>query len=686
MCNNERPLRLTMFGEEEPIHIVSAHENTVYCLKASIVDHESFLSCSSDHTGKLWDLYDLTKPKSTFLGHDPISYIYCIADLLNGYVVTGGSDNTVIVYVRNGKVLHKLNGHTGCVRDIAPVNDYQFLSCGNDAVTKHWNANSGACLGTYSGHTSCIYSISTLFSGSLAVSGGADKTVRIWRNGALKQTILLPAESVWSVKLLPNEDLVCGSSDGVVRIFTVNEQRYIDAKAMEKFELAVLERIKKSNTNKQLEKDESNEPLSPQTTELSQPGEKDGDTMIIKKNHKVLVYRWSQQAFQWKFVGNVIKDEASTSLGKATHNGVQYDYVFAVDIKKDVPLLKIPYNRGQDPYAVAQQFLFDNDLDPRYLNRVANFITTNVQITPILNAESQCSDPFIGGSRYVSNSFPTTLIGKNSNTEQSYIPHTSYLKLEQGNIIAIHDKLKEFNAKNKEGMENIPDEKLESVVKLINDKNPRTIEEEVNNLKSLLNWPDELVFPALDIARLAVLRKDVNEMFCLNGIMNTLKRHFQKDAEAPNQMLTYRLLANLFSHEAGEQFCLQCKNEVLTATRDLTKFDSKNNEVAVSTYILNLTVALNKYNDVLGKLQALSVIMKLLEILKEPEAMFRILVALGSLIVGTSNATEKNGFVNSAKQSKAVLKALTIHLNGLNSSKVPTKLLSVIRHIHELIK
>lgn len=241
-------------GQEEPIHIVNGHEKTVRGLKASVMDQESFLSCSSDHMGKLWDLYDLAKPKSVYLGHDPSTSVWCIADLLNGYVVTGGSDNIVIVYARDGQVLHKLNGHMACVRDVAVLNDHQFLTCGNDSVSKHWDANSGACLGTYTGHTSDIYSVSTLFGGSLAVSCGKDKTVRVWRNAALNQTIALPAETIWSVKLLPNEDLVCGSSDGAVRIFTVNEERYIDSESMKKFELAVLERIKQSNSNQKLEK------------------------------------------------------------------------------------------------------------------------------------------------------------------------------------------------------------------------------------------------------------------------------------------------------------------------------------------------------------------------------------------------------------------------------------------------
>lgn len=91
--------------------------------------------------------------------------------------------------------------------------------------------------------------------------------------------------------------------------------------------------------------------------------------MIVKERDGVKAYRWSQRAFQWKFVGDVVQKEEK-SVGRPTHNGVQYDYVFSVDIEDGVPLLKLPYNRGQDPYAAAQKFIEDNNVDPRHLNRV----------------------------------------------------------------------------------------------------------------------------------------------------------------------------------------------------------------------------------------------------------------------------------------------------------------------------
>lgn len=81
------------------------------------------------------------------------------------------------------------------------------------------------------------------------ISGGEDRTVRIWRaaDGECQQTIVVPAVSgqslplfqrstltssnsslVWTVKCLENGDIAAGSSDGLVRVFTRKEERVAD--------------------------------------------------------------------------------------------------------------------------------------------------------------------------------------------------------------------------------------------------------------------------------------------------------------------------------------------------------------------------------------------------------------------------------------------------------------------------
>src|ERR1700677_4456059 len=94
--------------------------------------------------------------------------------------------------------------------------------------------------------------------------------------------------------------------------------------------------------------------------------------------------------------------------------GVEYDYVFDVDIEDGKPPLKLPYNLSQNPYEAATKFIENNKLPISYLDQVANFITTNTQ-GATLGQSSEApsapgSDPWGSDNRYRpgSDSAPTS--------------------------------------------------------------------------------------------------------------------------------------------------------------------------------------------------------------------------------------------------------------------------------------
>lgn len=237
-------------GEQEPMIKIKAHKDTVCNLRTG-VEAGTFLSSSWDLSAKLWCLDNLDEPILIVHGHTLA--VWCVADLPNKSIVTGSADKTVIIWSRTGTQLHKLDGHTDCVRDIASIKHDEFLTCANDATVKHWNAVTGACLGTYYGHENYIYSISATLSGDLVVTSGEDKSIRVWKNGEVDQTIFLPVSSVWCVDLLPNRDIVAGSSDGIVRIFSADSERWASPEILEAWEQQVitdqLEAQKQLNVN-----------------------------------------------------------------------------------------------------------------------------------------------------------------------------------------------------------------------------------------------------------------------------------------------------------------------------------------------------------------------------------------------------------------------------------------------------
>lgn len=75
----------------------------------------------------------------------------------------------------------------------------------------------------------------------------------------------------------------------------------------------------------------------------------------------------------------------------------EYDFVFSVDISDTEPPIKLPYNKGEDPWQAAQTFIHRNNLPQAYLDQVANFIIKNSQSTG--NVISQPTAGFVNNSQ-----------------------------------------------------------------------------------------------------------------------------------------------------------------------------------------------------------------------------------------------------------------------------------------------
>lgn len=234
--SNDNNICVYVADETVPTCTVTAHQNTVCNLRTG-KGEGTFLSSSWDLTAKLWDMNDLSKPQLNLVGHT--AAVWCVLDLSNGSIVTGSADKLVIVWAKDGTLQHKLTGHTDCIRDIANIKEDEFITCANDATIRHWSAKLGACLGTYCGHENYIYSIAATLSGTYVYSSGEDRTIRIWHNTKINQTIVLPTQSIWCINLLPNGDIVAGSSDGAVRIFSSDPARHADTELLQAFEKEV---------------------------------------------------------------------------------------------------------------------------------------------------------------------------------------------------------------------------------------------------------------------------------------------------------------------------------------------------------------------------------------------------------------------------------------------------------------
>lgn len=60
---------------------------------------------------------------------------------------------------------------------------------------------------------------------------------------------------------------------------------------------------------------------------------------------------------EWEKIGTVVggPGEDTVAAGNQFHEGQQYDFVFDVDVADNMPPLKLPVNKGDNPYDAADK-------------------------------------------------------------------------------------------------------------------------------------------------------------------------------------------------------------------------------------------------------------------------------------------------------------------------------------------
>lgn len=108
-------------------------------------------------------------------------------------------------------------------------------------------------------------------------------------------------------------------------------------------------------------------------------------------------------------------------------------------------------------------------------------------------------------------------------------------------------------------------------------------------------------------------------------------------------------------------------------------------QVAISTYILNLIIALNKHNDMPGRTRALNVLFTILPHLSESEAIFRALVGLGTLLAATPNPDDRNELIGALQQFENALSILTTLSESATDLSASKKVANCCKQIIDLI-
>ena len=570
----------------------------------------------------------------------------------------GCADRIIRIFGITGKLEKEISGSSDVVRTLCKLphkhpSGAQFASAGNDALIRLWQLN-GKQTAVLQGHENFIYSLACSVEG-LLVSSGEDRTVRIWKGSDCIQTITHPAISVWSVAVCAeNGDIVSGSSDNKVRVFTQDPGRLASAVSMKALEHAV-----RDSAIPQQQVGEVNKEKLPGPEFLQQKsGTKEGQLQMIRElDGSVSAHTWSQAAGQWVNVGKVV-DAAGSSGKKTTYKGKDYDFVFDVDIEDGKPPLKLPYNLSQNHYEAATKFLQDNELPMTYLDEVSKFIVTNTQGATLgQSGGPSAADPWGSGSRYQpGDASPAS--APSLSARPKALPQTKYLSIKAVNLKQVISKINDLNKQLiDEGSKSIAlDSKqistLESSAQPLGDA--LTKDTEIVNIPSnvtetlltmLTTWPPSHILPALDLLRLLASvspalaefkgpnSEDVVAVLESSGAL--------ADADRPNNiMLGVRAFANLFVSDKGHDLADNEYSRIHALVKSIppTALSNRNLAIAVATLWLNYCVLVTSASHrqlPSSSDRALELLDSLTSILSsspDSEANYRALVGIGTLL------------------------------------------------------
>ncbi|XP_041041785.1 phospholipase A-2-activating protein isoform X3 [Carcharodon carcharias] len=697
------------------------HEMDVRGLATTLFPVGAFVSVSRDRTARVWVP---SSPNRGFTemhcmnGHS--NFVSCVCIIApndtypRGLIVTGGNDHNICVFTLDSPApLYILKGHKNTVCSLSAGKFGTLLSGSWDTTSKVWLNEK--CLMTLQGHTAAVWAVKILPEQGFMLTGSADKTIkmwkagrcehtftdfvttgedrslRIWKDSECTQTIRLPAQSIWSCCVLDNGDIVVGSSDGIIRVFTEAEERTATAEEIQTFENELSSATIDPKTG---DLGDININELPGREHLDEPGTREGQTRLIRVGDSVHAYQWSVVDGRWLKIGDVVGSSGGTqkASGKVLYEGKEFDYVFTIDINEGGPSMKLPYNITDDPWLVAHNFLQKNDLNPMFLDQVANFIIENtkghtlgstgtgfsdpftgsgryIPGTGLGTGGTSGVDPFTGSGRYVPGSVPANLAppaggdpftGGNAYVSADrhaattpisnpYFPKKDPVTFDQANITQIIGKLKELN-ESTSAEQKLSEDDLQMLEKFLSIVSiPSALEtptpQQLEILWKAAQWPEDIVFPVLDILRLAMRHPAVNEHFCSGNystqFSNYLLNKINLQGKPANQMLVLRTVCNCFSSPSyGSKLMMSLRDTVLSQAIEMRSTSNKNVHIALSTLILNYAVNLHAGNDIEGKANCLSIISAAIEAVQDYEAIFRLLVALGTIISNDPNALQ----------------------------------------------
>ncbi|KAJ7973429.1 WD repeat-containing protein [Quillaja saponaria] len=211
---------------------------------AVLAGGNTLVSCSSDSTLKTWDAFSDGTCTRTL--HQHSDYVTCLAaaEQNSNVVASGGLGGEVFIWdleaalapvSKSGDAVDDdcSNGINGSGHSL-PVTSLRTISSSN-SISVHTTQSQGYAPIAAKGHKESVYALAMNESGTLLVSGGTEKVVRVWdpRSGSKTMKLRGHTDNIRTL-LLDSTGRYCisGSSDSMIRFWDIGQQRCVHSYAV----------------------------------------------------------------------------------------------------------------------------------------------------------------------------------------------------------------------------------------------------------------------------------------------------------------------------------------------------------------------------------------------------------------------------------------------------------------------
>ncbi|TPP56316.1 Phospholipase A-2-activating protein [Fasciola gigantica] len=557
--------RCALMGHKSDVRVVSHYSKT------------TIISGSRDFTVRTWQLSeegsdytlgDLLKGHTNYV---TALAVYKPEDPIDHLIYTGSNDKLIRAFAvgqENAKFVLKGHEDTVCGLCVDPFGT--VISVSWDKTAKIWK--NGTCLLTIKGHEAAVWCVLYVFGFELEcqiVTGSADHSIRLWKvNTPSDQTepsycflrsFIGHADCVRSLATLDGSRFLSASNDASIRAWDLKTGLCVgEFYGHTNFVYAVATQV---NVSVFVSSGEDRcvrvwpIPSEHEWTENKQfaalqcipvPCKREGQVIVIRQDGRTVCYQWSMNETRWLEIGDVV---GSQNPNKAMFEGKEYDFVFTVDIAEHIPPIKLPYNRTEDPWFVAQAFLQRNDLPADYLETVANFIIRNAgpQVSPPAVAQTDWVDPYTGSSRYIPDGGSQTQVSPATQESlEVYFPSDTFISLKNISLDPLLGKLESF-------ISQLPSSPIGLLTEArqfsFNMSESAALQLTETLLAAISQWPIDKIFPLLDLLRCLVFWRQACRLilspYHWSRIVETSLTHV--DMPPANVLLVLRIMANVLA-------------------------------------------------------------------------------------------------------------------------------------------